>query len=70
MVAAFADHADDAAVDDEHGAGAAWGHTAIKGAAVQGDTSSGGLADGVLLGMHGTHTVLGDTAVFMNDLAE
>ena len=29
MVAAFAYHAHDAAVDDEHGAGATWGHATI-----------------------------------------
>ena len=70
VVAAFAHHADDAAVDDEHGTGAAWGHAAIKGAAVQGDASAGGLTDGILLGMDGAHAVLGDAAVLVDGLAE
>ena len=70
MVTAFAHHADDAAVDDEHGAGAAGGHAAIEGAAVQGNTPSGSLADGILFGMDGAHAVLGDAAIFMDDLAE
>ena len=70
MVAAFAHHADDAAVDDEHGAGAARRHAAIEGAAVQGDASTGSLADGILLSMHGTHAVLGDAAVLVDGLTE
>ena len=32
-----ADHTDDAAVDDEHGAGAARCHPAVKGGSVEGD---------------------------------
>ena len=63
VVAAFAYHADDAAVDDEHGAGAARSHATIEGGAVEGDAEFGGLADGVLLGVDGTHAVLGEAAV-------
>ena len=65
-----ADHADDAAVDDEHGAGAAGSHAAVEGGAVEGDAQLGGLADGVLLGVDGAHAVLGDGAVFVNHLFE
>ena len=60
-----ANHPFDAAVDDEHGAGAAGGHPAIEGAAFQRDAAAGGLADGILLGMNRAHAVLGDRAVFM-----
>ena len=70
VVAAFAHHTDDAAVDDEHGAGAAGGHAAIEGAAIQSDASTGSLADGILLGMDGAHAVLGDAAIFMDDFTE
>jgi len=44
VVAAFGDYAFDAAVYDEHGAGAAGGHAAVEGGAVDRDASSGGLA--------------------------
>ncbi len=70
VVFAFAHNALDAAVDDEHGAGAAGGHTAVEGGAVEGDTAAGGLADGVLLGMDGADAVGGDTAVGFDGFAE
>ena len=68
MVFVGADHADDATVDNEHGAGAAGGHAAVKGAAIQSDASTCRLADGVLLGVDGTNTVLGDAAVLVYHL--
>ena len=70
MVFALADHPFDAAVDDEHGACAAGGHAAVKSGTIKGDAASGSLADGVLLGMDGTDAMLGDAAVFMDDLTE
>ena len=56
VVAAFAHHAHDAAVDNEHGTSAAGCHTAVKGAAVQGDATAGCLADGILLGMNSAYS--------------
>ena len=70
VVFAFADYAGDAAVDDEHGAGAAGGHTAVEGGAVEGDAATGGLADGVLLSMDGADTVGGDAPVGLDGFAE
>ena len=65
-----ANHAGDAAVDDEHGAGTAGGHSAVEGGTVEGDTQLGGLADGVLLRMNRAHAVLGDRTVLMHHLLE
>jgi len=59
-----------AAIDDEHGAGAAGRHAAIQGAAFERDAQSGSLADGVLLGMDGSHAVVGYMAVGMRHLFE
>ena len=70
VVFAFAHYALDAAVDDEHGAGAARGHAAVEGGAVEGDAAAGGLADGILLGMDGADAVGGDAAVGFDGLAE
>ena len=70
MVFALADDAGDAAVDDEHGAGATGGHAAVEGGAVERDAAAGGLADSVLLGMDGADAVVGDAAVFLDGLAE
>ena len=70
MVFALADHTFDAAVDYEHGAGAAWGHAAVERGAVEGYATAGGLADGVLLGMHGTDAMGRDMAVGIDGLAE
>ena len=70
VVFALAHYALDAAVDDEHGAGAAGGHAAVEGGAVEGYTTSCRLAYGVLLGMYGAHTMGGDMAVGIDGLAE
>ncbi len=70
VVFAFANYAFDAAVDDEHGTGAAGGHTAVEGSAVEGDAAAGSLADSVLLGMDGADAVGSDTAVGFDGLAE
>ena len=70
VVAAFAHYAFDAAVDDEHGTGAAGRHAAVERAAIQGDAPSGGLTDGVLLGMNRADAVLGDATILVDDLAE
>ena len=70
VVFALAHYALDAAVDDEHGAGAAGGHAAVEGGAVEGDAAAGGLADGVLLGMDSADAVGGDAAVGFDGLAE
>jgi len=67
VVAVFADHVLDAAVDDQHGAGAAGGHLAIEGGAGQGDAELGCLADGVLLGMNGADAMLTGVAVLVGD---
>ena len=70
MVFSFAHYAHNAAVDDEHGAGAARGHAAIEGASVQHDATACGLADGVLFGMYGAHAMLGDGTVLMDGFAK
>lgn len=70
VVFAFAHYALDAAVDDEHSAGAAGGHTAVEGGAVEGNAAAGGLADGILLGMDGADAVGGDAAVGFDGFAE
>ena len=70
VVFAFADDALDAAVDDEHGACAAGCHAAVEGGAVEGYAASGGLADGVLLGMDGADAVGGDMSVGVDGLSE
>ena len=70
VILALAHHALDAAVDDEHGAGAAGGHTAVEGGTIKGDAATGGLADGVLLGMDGTDAVGGGATVLFDGLAE
>ena len=70
MIFALAHHAHDTAVYYQHGACAAWSHPAVEGAAFEGDATASRLCDGVLLGVHGSHAVLGDTAVGMNHLTE
>ena len=70
VVFAFAHYALDAAVDDEHGAGAAGGHAAVEGGTVEGDAAASGLADGVLFGMDGADAMGGDAAVGFDGFAE
>jgi len=70
VVAAFGDYAFDAAVDDEHGAGAAGGHAAVEGCAFDGDAAAGSLAEGVLFGVDGADAVLGDGVVFVQHALE
>ena len=70
VVLALADHTLDAAVDDEHGTGAAGSHAAVERGAVEGDAATCGLADGVLLGMYGADTVCRDMSVGIDGLAE
>jgi len=66
VVTVLANHPFDAAVDDEHGTGAAGGHTAVKGPAIQSHTAPGRLADGVLLGMDGAHAMLRNGSIVMD----
>ena len=56
------------AVDYEHGAGAAWSHTAVQGTSFYGDTPLCSLADSILLGMHCPYTMLSDMTVLVNHL--
>ena len=70
MVTALAYHAGNAAVDDQHGTGAAGGHAAVEGRAVDRDAPLGGLADGVLLGVDGADAVGGDAAILVEHLLE
>ena len=70
VVAALGDYALDAAVDDEHGAGAAGSHAAVEGCAVDGYAASCGLAEGVLLGVDGADAVLGDGVVLVQHALE
>ncbi len=58
MVVHFAYNALDAAVDDEHGAGAARSHLAVYGGTVYGNAAFSSLTDGILLGMHRAYAVL------------
>ena len=68
MVLTLADHAPDTTVDDEHAAYTAWGHTAVESRTVKCYTILGSLADGILLGVDGAHTVLCDGTIFMYGL--
>jgi len=70
MVAALADYPDYAAVYYQHGAGAAGGHAAVEGRAVDGNAVFGGLADRVLLGVYGADAVGGHAAVLMEHFFE
>ena len=70
VVFALADDAFDAAVDNQHGAGAAGGHAAIERGAVEGDAATRSLTDGVLLGMDGADAMGRDMAVGVDGLAE
>jgi hypothetical protein len=67
VILAFANNPGYAAADDEHAAGPAGCHPAIQRGAVQGDSAFGGLAYGILLGMHSPDTVLLLLAVSMYD---
>ena len=68
MVAELADDPFNAAVDDEHSAGTAGGHFAVKCAAVEGDAVAGSLAYGILLRVDGAHAVLRRGTVIMRHL--
>ena len=70
VVFVFAHHTLDAAVDDEHCAGAAGCHTAVERGAVEGDAAPRGLADGVLLGVNGADAVVADGTVGVDGLVE
>jgi hypothetical protein len=67
MVPVLADHSHNATVDDQHGAGSAGGHPAVKRTAVERNAPAGGLADGILLGVHSAHAMLRDRAVIVHD---
>ena len=68
MVFPLANHAFNAAVDDEHRAGAAGRHPAIQGCFIERDPQARRLADGILFGMHCAHAVLGDSFILMQHL--
>ena len=68
VVTEFGHHVFDAAADNQHGAHPAGLHFAIQGAAFQGNTVPGGLADGVLFGVDSSHTMLASGAVIVDHL--
>ena len=63
VVFTLADYPFDTTVDNKHCAGAARGHATIEGGPVQRDATAGGLADGILLSMNGTHAMGGNVAI-------
>ena len=65
VVPLFADHPNDAAVDNEHGTGPAGGHSTVEGGSLDTDSLFGRLTDSVLFGVDGTDAVLGCAAVFV-----
>jgi hypothetical protein len=66
VITPLADHPEDAAVDDEHGAGPAGGHPAIQGGPRKGDSPLCRLADGVLLRVNRPDAMSCDTSILMN----
>lgn len=68
MIPAFADDANNAAIDDEHGADTARSHAAVEGGSVDGNAELRSLADGILFGMHGPDAMVGYAAVLMDHL--
>lgn len=70
MVLVFGHHLLDAAVDNQHRAGAAGGHRAVQGAAFQGHAPASRLADGILLGMDRPDAMGRDAPVLMQNFAE
>jgi hypothetical protein len=66
VVPVLANNPLNATIDDEHGAGAAGSHPAVKRATFKGYSPAGSLADGILFGMHRTHAMLRHSSVVMN----
>jgi hypothetical protein len=70
MVAALANHTFYSAIDNQHCAGSARGHTAIESRSINGDSHFGSLTDCVLFGMYCSDTMCGNIAVFMQHFLE
>jgi hypothetical protein len=68
MVFEFANHALNATVYNQHSTGAARRHAAIQSASFQRDTKSGGLANGILLGMYCAYAMVCNLAIFVGNL--
>ena len=66
MVTLFTDNPNDATVNDEHGTGAAGCHPAVQGGALDADSKTSRLTDGILFGVDGTNAVLTGVAVFVD----
>ena len=65
MIAFFCYNSYNPAVYDEHSAGSAGSHLAVKGCSVNTYAPLCCLTDGVLFRMDGSHAVLGNASVFM-----
>jgi hypothetical protein len=65
VVASLAHDADDSAIYDEHGAGAARGHAAVESAAVYRNASFGGLAYSVLFRVNRPDAMLGGIPILV-----
>ena len=68
MVFALTHHPLDTAVYDQHRTGSARGHPAVDRRPGNGYAQLGRLANCILLGMNGPHTMTGDGAVFVGDI--
>lgn len=65
VVFSFTNHTHNAAVDNEHGTGAAWRHPAVQSRLFEGNAQPGSLAYGVLFGMNRAHAMLRGAIIFM-----
>jgi hypothetical protein len=70
LITPLADHPQDTAVNDKHGAGPAGGHPAVEGRPFNRNTPPGGLADGVLFRVNRPDAMGGYTPILMNHLFE
>ena len=68
MILALTHHPFDAAVYDQHRTRSARSHSAVDRRPCNRNAQFGCLADCILLGMNGTHTMTGDRAVFVGDI--
>jgi hypothetical protein len=68
MVAPLADHPDDAAVHQEHGAGSARGHPTIQGSPCYSDAPFRSLTDGVLFRVNRSDAMGGNASIFVDHL--
>lgn len=66
MVLIFADDPFDTNTNDKHGTDSARGHATVKSGIFDGNADAGGLDDGILFGMDGANTVLGDVTIFIS----